>query len=74
MTENTISTKLIAAMIILLATILIISVFAVTLKKNVEQQSNEVMSELQKVKKIETHNLQEANEYMKKILSNKANK
>lgn len=74
MTENIISTKMVAAIIILLATILIISAFAVTLKKNVEQQSNEVMSELQKVKKIETHNLQEANEYMKKILSNKANK
>ena len=74
MTENTISTKLIAAMIILLATILIISAFAVTLKKNVEQKSNKLMSELQNVKKVETQNLQEANEYMKEILSHKANK
>ena len=74
MTENIISTKMVAAIIILLATILIISAFAVTLKKNVEQKSNKLMSELQNVKKVETQNLQEANEYMKEILSHKANK
>ena len=67
MTEERRLVRIFAVLIVFMASLILVSVSGVVIKKNVSTKAREGVKELQKMKILESDNLKEANEYLKKI-------